>query len=50
MLSAEDFETVVNEERGITTFKIIRVHGIVSRVNDESCIRVYTREGITFLD
>jgi endonuclease YncB( thermonuclease family) len=50
MLSAEDFETVVNEERGITTFKIIRVHGIVSRVNDESCIRVYTQEGITFLD
>ncbi len=50
MLSAEDFENVVNDERGIATSKIIRVHGIVDCINDEYCIRVYTQEGITFLD
>ena len=50
MLSAEDFETVVNEERGITTSKILQIRGIVDCINDEYCIRVYTQEGITFLD
>ncbi len=49
-LTAEDFSVTVNEERGVTTARLIQVHGIVDCYNGEYNIRVYTQDGITFLD
>lgn len=49
-LTAEDFSVTVDEERGVTSARLIQVHGIVDYYDGEYYIRVYTQDGITFLD